>query len=354
MIRSLLPLALLGIFPHFSYAQTSVTLSGSIDAALEFVNEDANSGRVPGTRNGSDVRVSDGLWSGSRMTISGTEDIGGGLKGIFNIEHRLSTDTGTITNPNVATTAGDRSQFWAGQSWLGLQGSFGTFRFGRQYTPMFRALVAGDVTGYSWYNNLSGGVPITVGPGGWTARFANAGTYQSPRLGGVTVHAAYAAGEDASEPIDNKMGDAYAVGGVGSFGPVNVGLAYQNIDSGDTPGMRDAKEIGIAVGAKFGKYGVGLAHTQTESFNPATSRRKMTYASASAGIGVGTVYVVVFKDDRGGEDIDVIGATLTYSHGLSKRTFAYASLGYNKAEGVLTTGEDFKPRRIALGVRHFF
>jgi predicted porin len=219
---------------------------------------------------------------------------------------------------------------------------------------MFRALIAGDVTGYSWYNNLSGGVPITVGPGGWTARFANAATYQSPKLGGITVHAAYAAGEDATDPIDRRVGDAYGIGGVGSFGPVNVGVAYQRIDSGDTPGTQDAKELGVSLGAKFGRFGVGLAHTQTETINPAADRRKLIYASGSAVIGAGTVYLVYFKDDRGGENIDVTGVTLTYSHGLSKRTFAYASLGYNKAEGLIASGEDFKPRRIALGVRHFF
>jgi hypothetical protein len=37
---------------------------------------------------------------------------------------------------------------------------------------------------------------------------------------------------------------------------------------------------------------------------------------------------------------------------LSKRTFLYASLGYNKIEQAV--GDDSKPRSIALGVRHFF
>jgi len=354
MKKSLLALAVAAGFPSFACAQTSITLSGSIDGALEFINEDANSFGVPGAENGSDVRVGDGLWSGSRMTISGSEDIGGGVRGIFTLEHRLSSDTGTITNPNVATSSGERSQFWAGQSWVGVQSGLGMVRFGRQYTPMFRALVAGDVTGYSWYNNLSGGVAIAVAPGGWTARFANAATYQSPKLAGMTVHAVYAAGEDATAPIDNRAGDAYGIGGVGSFGPINVGLAYHNIDSGSTPGTQDAKEFGVAIGAKFGNFGLGLAHTQTESFNPAVDRRKMVYASGSVGIGAGTVYLVFFKDDRGGENIDVTGGTLTYSHGLSKRSFAYASVGYNKAEGVIASGEDFKPVRVALGIRHFF
>jgi predicted porin len=189
MKKSLLALAVAAALPAFAYAQTNIILNGSIDGSLESVNGDANAGT-------SDLRVTDGVWSGSRFAISGTEELGGGLKGIFNIEHRLSVDTGTVTNGEVtgagsggSLAASDRSQFWAGQSWVGLQGGFGAIRFGRQYSPMFRALAGGDVTGYSWYNNLAGNMPGLGGaPGGWTLRLANDVSYQSPSLGGFTIH----------------------------------------------------------------------------------------------------------------------------------------------------------------------
>src|SRR5688500_12861687 len=116
MKKSLLALAVAAALPAFAYAQTNIILNGSVDVAVEHVNDDSNGG------NGSDLRVSNGVWSGSRFAISGTEELGGGLKGIFNVEHRMSPDTGTITNGNVATIAGDRNQFWAGQSWVGIQG----------------------------------------------------------------------------------------------------------------------------------------------------------------------------------------------------------------------------------------
>jgi len=357
MKKSLLALAVAAALPALGYAQTNIILNGSIDGAVEWIDSDANAILNPGS-DSSDVRITDGVWTGSRFAISGTEELGRGLKGIFNIEHRLSADTGTITNGNVVTQQlggvnQDRNLFWAGQSWVGLQGGFGAIRLGRQYSPMFRALAGGDVTGYSWYNNLAGGVVNGGAPGGWTLRLANDVSYQSPSIGGFTLHAAYAAGEDATAPYDNKQGDTLGIGAVGAFGPINIGLAYHAIDTGDNPLFEDdGSEIGLSLGAKFGNFGVGLAATQTESGLVGADKRKMFFASLSAGLGAGTVYLVGFKDDRGGDNIDAIGATLTYSHGLSKRTFLYGTVGYNKFEGI--AAEDVKPLRVALGVRHFF
>jgi predicted porin len=104
----------------------------------------------------------------------------------------------------------------------------------------------------------------------------------------------------------------------------------------------------VSLGAKFGAFGVGLAGAQTEV---ADNKRKAYYASVSAGVGAGTIYLVLKKDDQG-TDLDNTGLGLTYSHGLSKRTFVYASLGYNKVEQAV--GDDTKPKAFAVGIRHFF
>jgi predicted porin len=325
MKKSLLALAVAAALPAFAQAQTNIVLNGSIDAALEYVDPD-----VAGVD--SDVRVTQGIWSGSRLAVVGTEELGGGLKGIFNIEHRLAPDTGTVTSG---------ATFWAGQSWVGLQGGFGAVRLGRQYTPIFRALAPGDVTGYSWYNN-------SVGLAGTQIRFNNDLSYQSPSLAGFTIHAAYAPGE---QPGDDALGDTLGIAGVGQFGPVNFGLGWHKIDAGDTPGASDTDEVAISAGAKFGIFGFGLAHAQTEVLD---NKRKAYFASLSTGIGAGTLYLVYKMEDNYDyiNELDNDGIALTYSHGLSKRTFAYASVGYNKVDTV--GGGEAKPKTLALGMRHFF
>uniref|UniRef100_UPI0013D0D0B9 porin n=2 Tax=Pseudomonadota TaxID=1224 RepID=UPI0013D0D0B9 len=56
-------------------------------------------------------------------------DMGGGLKAIANMEHRLNSDTGAIA----------AADFWR-QVWVGLQSSdFGQIRLGRQYNILFDA-----------------------------------------------------------------------------------------------------------------------------------------------------------------------------------------------------------------------
>src|SRR5690606_22550330 len=78
MKRTVLALALAAAMPAVAQAQTNITLNGSIDVAIESLNDDANGGQ-------SDVKVSNGVWAGSRLAVVGSEDLGGGLKGIFNI-----------------------------------------------------------------------------------------------------------------------------------------------------------------------------------------------------------------------------------------------------------------------------
>lgn len=324
MKKSLVALAVAAALPAFAQAQTNVQLLGSIDVGVESVNGDANGGI-------SDIRVQNGLWAGSRFGIVGSEDLGGGMRALFNIEHRLNVDTGTVT-------AG--ATFWNGQTWIGLGGGFGTVRLGRNYSPIFRALAPGDATGYSWYNN-------SVGLAGTQIRLQNAVHYESPRLGGFTIHGAYAAGESAT---DNKAGDALGIAGVGAIGPISVGLGYHAIDLG---GGLDRTELGLGLGARLGGFGLGLGYAVTEVDTAAASNKTTgVFFSASAKLGTGTAYLAVKRIDPEGDNNNDTGFALSYSHGLSKRTFMYASVGINKVQRAV--GDDLSQRRIGVGVRHFF
>lgn len=330
MKKSLVALAVAAALPAFAQAQTSVQLTGSIDVSLESLSKEANGGDK------ADLQFRDGLWGGSRVAIVGSEDLGGGLKAIFNLEHRFKADTGV---------AG--AKFWHGKAWVGLGGGFGTVRFGRQNTPLDAAF-DGDMTGQSWYN--------TSGDFNYTGRVDNAISYQSPEMGGFTLVGAYAAGEAApgAGADFDKLGDVLAIAGIGAFGPVKFGLGYQTIDGADINNVKSTNELGGSLGVEFDRFGVGLAFAQTE-VKPVTGKSaKEKGYSLSANFKVsdaGTVYASFRRIDPAGEDNNDDGFGLTYSHGLSKRTFLYGALGIGKQK---VNGEDQKPRRIALGVRHFF
>lgn len=113
MKKSLLALAVLGAFAGAASAQSSVTLYGKLDLGFA---------KAAGS---ADKQVADG--SSSRVGFRGVEDLGGGLKALFQFEHRFNPDTGTVTN----------TAFWHGLSTVGLGGSFGTVNLGRQYTAAY-------------------------------------------------------------------------------------------------------------------------------------------------------------------------------------------------------------------------
>ncbi len=90
MKKSLLALAVLGAFAGAATAQSSVTMYGLIDLGV---------GKPAGTANKGMFQA-----AGSRLGMRGSEDLGGGLKGLFNIETRFDADTGAAQNFNITPT----------------------------------------------------------------------------------------------------------------------------------------------------------------------------------------------------------------------------------------------------------
>ena len=82
-------LALASNASHAEIASTSVTLYGFIDSSVRYQQ----------IRAGNTLSVVDGAelgWAGSRWGLIGSEDLGGGLKAIFNLENGFSLDTGKL------------------------------------------------------------------------------------------------------------------------------------------------------------------------------------------------------------------------------------------------------------------
>jgi predicted porin len=113
MKKSVLAIAVLGAFAGAASAQSSVTISGFVDA-----NVIKNIGTTDKTMGDS---------GGSRLNFRGSEDLGGGLRANFGLEHRLTPGTGASTS----------AAFWNGFSTVGLSGSWGRVDLGHQYTPAF-------------------------------------------------------------------------------------------------------------------------------------------------------------------------------------------------------------------------
>jgi predicted porin len=354
MKKSLLALAVAAALPAFAQAQTNVTLYGIADVAVEYVDFDQD-----GSGRSHDVRVTNGVWSGSRVGLQGSEDLGGGLRGIFNFEHRLSPDTGTQTNAAIAGGGTNLvGSFWQ-QSYVGLAGGFGEIRLGRDYTTLFRAGLPGDTTGYSFYDNFSNI--------GFTTRSSNLAQYITPRIAGMRLWTQYAPGEQyagaesaannvapAGGPLSNtRLGDMWGAGLVGNWGPIGAGVAYQDIKL-NTGSIQQAV---ASIGGKFGPFGVGVGYFHLKP--EVAEKTKGYYLSTSFAMGAGTLFLYGRRVENPigpGTDQTQDTLGLAYTYALSKRTLPYIAAAYRKNDfdGPGPGGFDTKPWAAAIGLRHYF
>jgi predicted porin len=356
MKKSLLAVAVAAALPTFAQAQSSVTLFGILDASVEYSNDSANSafnaanGVV--TRGDDTLRLNSGTQSGSRFGVRGTEDLGGGLKAIFTIEHRLSVDTGATAGGGFQTGNG---AFWNGQAWVGLSGGWGQLTAGRQYSPIFWALLPADFTGYGFYNNWAGltGGGFGVTPQG-PIRLDNSLAYKSPTWGGLTVYATYAFGEVsvANAPASN---DILGIAAGWQLGGLYLGAGYHDIDA--AAGLESV--LAATASYRFSSFGVSIGYTAQEFVGGAEAT--IILGSAFARIGPGTVFLNVASVDidkfAGARNGDGLQLGLTYSMPISKRTNWYVGYGMNDVSMFQPTTSTVlldDASRFTVGLRHLF
>lgn len=339
MKKTLLAVAVLGTFAGSAAAQSSVTLYGVADANVE---------RIKGAT--SLNRISSGGVQGSRWGLRGTEDLGGGLRAVFQLESGFNIDTGT---------SGQGGALFGRQAYVGLAGGFGAVRLGRQYSPMDD--VAGMV-GTKTYDVLSV-VPI-IGNGDYN-RVNNAITYLTPNFGGFTAQVQYSLGEErASSNTSKDFGKQYSMHAMYSGGPLSAGLSVMRVidGNGTTAGKQDLDAV-LLVGAYDFGFAKFTAYYDQEDRLTGTAKMKVYGLSAAVPFGSTTLALGaaqaknVLGSTASGDDANLFTVQLT--HNLSKRTALYAhftavdndsaaSLGFNSP----TAGSN--SNGVQFGVRHRF
>jgi predicted porin len=395
MKKSLLAVAVAAALPTFAQAQSSITMFGILDASVEYSDDQANASVVSGAvqQGDSGFRLNSSLQSGSRFGIRGVEDIGGGLKGIFTIEHRLDISTGdTGGGPGFSlpgAAASTNNKFWNGQAWVGLETRLGNVTFGRQYTPIFWVLIPADFTAYGFYNNwagFSGGNLNGATPQG-PIRLDNSIAYKSPTMGGLTVFATYAFGENLSANAATSAspgsstqgsGDIWGVAANWQLGGLYLGAGYHSVDqkawSTTVAGGQTAPQSVLAATAsyKFTNFGLSVGYTDITLKQVSGNEASISniLLGAFANLGPGTLFVNASQ--LGVKNLNVYSSTGTatatsggntfqlgvaYSIPLSKRTNWYAAYGLNDVSNLqpATAANQLDgANRFSIGVRHLF
>lgn len=87
MQKKLIALAIAAVTSGAAFAQSNVTIYGTVD--MGFLHRSGNSGGVNGTKAQKDFQSNS---AESTIGFKGSEDLGNGLKAIFDLQYRLNPD----------------------------------------------------------------------------------------------------------------------------------------------------------------------------------------------------------------------------------------------------------------------
>lgn len=338
MKKTLVAAALLGAFAGVAQAQTAVQIYGNVDV-----------GMVKRTDN----TLAIGKRAANTLGFKGTEDLGNGLKALFQIEMRYEPDTGTTEN--------NGRPLFQGQSRVGLQGDFGMIRLGRGLTP-FQEIVGsfepwhGLPTPAGFYTDISvagfNSAPLDVGGSGPNNnRISNAIFYNSPVANGFQVNASWASKEANGGGVTGVGAGAttYATGAQASANPFSIAGTYNN---GPAAAMlayeRNAVESKVwSVAGSFSvtpelKLMGTYSHQNMEHTNTQRPTIKGAEIGATYAVGPGKL-LAGFGLKKQEENVrlhDLITRqySLGYEYSLSKRTYLYVDASrktnvFNQATG---------------------
>jgi len=350
MKKTLLALAAIAA-SSASFAQSSVTLYGVVDASLESVKGDKTVTRVS----------SDNL-SSSRLGFKGTEDIGGGLKANFALESALKVDTGA--------NGGGTTRFWDRAAWVGLSGGFGDIRLGRIDTPI--GDIAGNVLSAQAYDDLK---LLGTRAGDSYRRADNAITYFLPTMvPGLSASLQYATatGKGASTGVEvagSSEGKAYGLSVKYVAGPLSAGLGYEYAkdEVAGAATQQKANATLVYAGYDFGAAKVTAYYdAETNPTNSTTNNMRLTVLGAKVAVPFTPEFTLITglstaRNTKGNvaanDNVQIITVKGIYS--LSKRTAVYGMVTNVNNDtatsyGLVTASNDKTTHGLAVGVRHSF
>jgi predicted porin len=353
----LLLAGLVSLHPVGALCQGASTLQvyGRIDVSVNHVRFDS----TPRTRSTNGTYVSSDT---SFIGFRGSEDLGGGMRAYFKLEHGFNADRG---EPSSANT------FWSRESLVGIAHSgLGSIQLGYQYSPAQWLTTKVDPFGRSGTGSIvnffqQSGV---TGPRGFTATTANTIGYLTPAglpfFGRIVVGAS-----EGVLPYSRPVMFSLENVGERHF----VGVSYDRIKvsgaSAGQPTRLNVTDTALAVGATY-RFDLLKVHgyyirNRVEGTNGMTGR----LAAVSVPVGQSEFVLSALHRDRSDaadSDASLIAARWTYF--LSRRTLTYVGVGRHVNHGTAAFG--LNPARtdfvaglpatgqgnqgVQVGVRHLF
>jgi predicted porin len=346
MKKSLLALALLGAFAGVAQAQSAVQVYGTLDAGL-----------IKRT----DQTLAIGKRANNTLGFKGTEELGSGLKALFQLEIRYEPDTGTLES-NVRP-------LFQGQSRVGLQGDFGMVRLGRGLTAFQETSMAFEPfhgipspAGFQTDLTVAGYTsdPLSV-TGNSNNRFSNALFYNSPEFNGFQINTTVATKEANQGPVVIGLGTPlapqYPANAEASANPFSVSTTYKN---GPVAAMlayeRNAIETKLwsLAGSFLATPELRLMASYTRQDQGHTrlinTKTKAWVLGANYTLGPGKILAGYGQKTPDGAT-KVKQFSLGYEYSMSKRTYLYVDASNKKGNA---TNASSSINHFDLGINHSF
>ena len=391
MKKTLIALAALGAMAGAAQAQSTVTIYGLLDA--NFGSYKTNTAVGAAVKNLTQTKIDSGGLNGSRWGIRVSEDIGGGMAVIGNLESGVNLDTGA---------SGQGGLLFGRRANVGVSSGFGTLVIGRNSSSYDdvsgdHAMMEQTIFDPSNTNNgNSTAVAAALGTAanaaaflgrnttwvGFNTRFNNSVKYTSPSFSGFSGSAMYAFGEDKTVAVG-------AVPGTSASKTVSVNLKYANgplLVSGGyqsetlvgsvTPTAKPALQNALlSVAYDFGVAKVGAGFNRAKYKDvivpagffvagaAAHEVAKQNEFSLSVAVPLGATTLSAGYARSKGDDLGKsTGFGVQALYALSKRTTLYAGAQSTKAYDILAAktvaalpGSDIgRTTTYAAGIRHRF
>jgi len=331
----------------------NVSIGGNFDMSYDFGDQNATTQLLNAA----------GAFTTSAITISGTEDLGGGLKAYFNVNSRLgngnlisgATGSKEATQDKVSDRAG-AINFGDRGFQVGITGAFGDVAIGKTTGTAFGGTIRGGVAG-----NFS-----LLSESRWGDRPNNMISYTTPAFNGLKGRAIYQT--SGGNFRDGDSNGSYELSLNYVNGPLTVDAAYNKVKAGaytDSNDEADATVAGSDTGVRaqynFGSFAANLSYINNET--AAASTRRQWSAGVTVPLGNINLLAEYGKRDAAasstGDGFYNVGAV----YNLSKRTNVYAV--YNKLRDATGTGKSIADSdenadstadtaRYVVGIRHSF
>lgn len=279
----------------------------------------------------SDVSMGENVYS--RLGVKGSEDLGNGLKAIFQLEQRMQLATGAST---------DSTTDFLGAANVGLVGSFGEVRFGhvdelssettRRLDPFQLCGVAAAFTSSNRADVLS-----------------NTARWTSPVMSGLKFGASYTLNTaDLSSPLATDD-DGYALSGTYTNGALYAAVNYNQVSNYDGDNWN--------VGASYivGDVTLSALYEKSTSAGMGGRDQKTWLLGASWKVGNGVVKAsyndnLLTRVSDNAELTDANQFALGYQYNLSKRTSAYIDVANRNYE----SADNDEGTHVNIGMTHLF